>query len=104
MIWLIQCDSADSIFLPTLGGGGGDEDGYAEAGEEEDDGYYNHVDMYGRIVEEGEATPAQGRKIFYTGCSISLRILFHPAEQNLYSWPAQQGRAMSRFFYARLIR
>ena len=43
------------------GGGGEEEDGYAAEGAEDADGYYNHVDMYGRIVEEGEATPAQGK-------------------------------------------
>ena len=44
------------------GGGGEEEDGYVAEGAEDADGYYNHVDMYGRIVEEGEATPAQGKK------------------------------------------
>ena len=46
------------------GGGGEEEDGYVAEGAEDAEGYYNHVDMYGRIVEEGEATPAQGKNIF----------------------------------------
>ena len=45
------------------GGGGEEEDGYVAEGAEDADGYYNHVDMYGRIVEEGEATPAQGKNM-----------------------------------------
>ena len=53
------------------GGGGEEEEGYAEGGEEDGDGYYNHVDMYGRVVEEGEATPAQGKLRSVQGCSIS---------------------------------
>ena len=57
------------------GGGGGEEDeeGYVEAGGEDEDGYYNHVDMYGRVVEEGEATPAQGKNGLSTGqCCINI--------------------------------
>ena len=56
------------------GGGGEDEEGYDEAGGEDGgDGYYNHVDMYGRVVEEGEATPAQGMNRLSTDCSIRSR-------------------------------
>ena len=33
-----------------------------DAGEDGGDGaYYSHVDMYGRVVTEGEGSPAQGR-------------------------------------------
>merc|ERR1712066_398764 len=46
------------------GVGGDEEDGYVEgedAGEDGGDGaYYSHVDMYGRVVTEGEGSPAQG--------------------------------------------
>ena len=69
--------SSDLVYFSPVGGGGGgggggeeDEEGYVEAGGEDDgaeDGYYNHVDMYGRVVEEGEATPAQGRNGLSTG-------------------------------------